>query len=61
MSQLTFELVDTSCSFCGEYVPVRVIDNDGYAPNELICEGCFADDEAYWDCLPWPIFPKEEQ
>jgi hypothetical protein len=59
-SDLTAYPPDTSCSYCGEHAPVRVIDNDGYAPNELVCEDCFSHDLATWDDLPWPKFPKEE-
>ena len=51
---------DRSCSFCGEEVPVRVIDNDGNAPNELICEECCPHELMCWDYLPEAKFPKEE-
>ena len=51
---------DKLCSFCGEEVPVRVIDNDGYIPDELICEECFTHDLMCWDDLPAAKFPKEE-
>ena len=51
---------DRSCDYCGELVPVRVIDNDGYAPNELVCEDCFTHDLAGWDDLPEPKWPEEE-
>jgi len=59
-SDLTAYPPDKSCSVCGEEKPVRVLDYDGYAPNELICEDCFSHDVAYWDCLSEPKWPKEE-
>ena len=50
-----------ACTYCGETEPVRVIDNDGYAPNELICEDCFSHDVMCWGDLPAPKWPREEQ
>ncbi len=41
-----------ACDTCGELVPVRVIDNQGYEPDELVCEECFSHDVATWDDLP---------
>ena len=40
------------CAFCGEDRPVRLLDYDGYAPDELICEDCFSHELASWDDLP---------
>ena len=59
-SDLTNYPPDTTCSYCGEDAPVRLIDNDGYAPDALICEGCFFDEVACWDDLPTAKLPKEE-
>ncbi len=60
-SKYTFEPVDTSCSYCGEAVPVRVLDNDGYAPNELICNDCFTHEVMCWNDLPEAKLQKDEQ
>ena len=49
MDKYTAYPPDTSCDFCGENVPVRLVDNDGYAPDELICEECFSHELAGWD------------
>lgn len=51
---------DHCCSSCGEVVPVRTLDYDGYMPNELICEGCFRHEVMCWDDLPQAVFPREE-
>lgn len=48
------------CGYCGEYGPVRLLDHDGYAPNEVICEDCFLHDEMCWDDLPEPKMEPEE-
>lgn len=50
-----------TCDFCGEEVPVRLIDHDGYIPDELICEECFSHELMGWDDLPLPKWPEEEQ
>jgi TPP-dependent 2-oxoacid decarboxylase len=47
------------CSYCGEEVPVRLIDNDGYTANELVCEDCFYHSVMSWDDLPEPEFQKD--
>lgn len=60
VASVTFEAVDTSCSVCGEHNPVRVLDYDGYLPNELICEDCFSHDVMCWDDLPDAKLPREE-
>ena len=60
-SNTTLEPVDRACTYCGEHNPVQVIDNDGYSPNELICEECFSHELMTWDDLPEARFPREEQ
>ena len=50
---------DRLCEYC-DSPNVRIIDNDGYAPNELICEEHFSHDEISWDDLPLPTWPKKE-
>lgn len=42
------------CSFCGEFSPVRLIDKDGRAPDDLVCKACFSHEMAGWDDLPMP-------
>lgn len=49
-----------TCDYCDEEAPVRLIDNDGYVPDELICEACFYHDVASWDDLPMPKSPEDE-
>ena len=53
--------VRTACCFCGEEVPVRLIDNDGYAPDALVCEECFSHELVGWDDLPEAKLPLDEQ
>lgn len=59
MANATMEKVDKSCAYCGEDKPVRVLDYDGYAPNEVICAECFSHGEMCWDDLQLPIWPRE--
>lgn len=46
------------CGYCGAR-SVRVIDNDGYVPNELVCDDCFTHEVVCWDDLPLPRWPTQ--